>query len=64
MPKPTPTPERLLSAHDVARRLQVSISTFWRLRAADQAPPAVKIGGVLRWRPDDVEAWIADQRDA
>jgi len=44
--------------------MNVSVSTFWRLRAADEAPPALKIGGVLRWRPADVEAWLEDQRDA
>lgn len=36
----------------------VSRAHWHRLRAADKLPPAVKLGRCLRWRRDEVVAWI------
>jgi predicted DNA-binding transcriptional regulator AlpA len=36
----------------------VSRAHWHRLRAAGKAPPAVKLGGAVRWRRDEIVAWI------
>ena len=48
----------LLSAESVARMLQVSVRTLWRLRSSGKLPKPVKVGGSIRWRADDVHQWI------
>ncbi len=50
----------LLSAETVAELLGISIRTLWRLRAAGRLPRPVRLGGSVRWRPEDIQAWIAD----
>lgn len=49
----------LLSAGKLAERLGVSIRTLWRLRAAGKLPHPIRLGGSVRWRPEDIQAWIA-----
>lgn len=56
----TPTteePERLLSIREVAGRLGVGRTTAYRL-ADGGAFPVRRIGGSLRVRPEDLEAYI------
>lgn len=48
----------LLSAESVAQMLQVSVRTVWRLRSSGQLPHPVQVGGSIRWRADEVCAWI------
>ena len=48
----------LLDAHAVARLLSVSKPTLHRLASAGKLPVAVKIGGSVRWRKADLQAWI------
>ncbi len=40
----------LLSAQTLAKRLEVSVRTLWRLKSACKLPPSLKIGGSIRWR--------------
>jgi prophage regulatory protein len=49
----------LLTAEQLAATLQVSKRTLWRMRSAGQMPRPIRIGGVVRWRRDEVAAWIA-----
>jgi excisionase family DNA binding protein len=49
----------LLSAERVAELLDISIRTLWRLRAAGKLPAPIHLGGSVRWRTRDIEAWIA-----
>ena len=51
---------RLISARELAALLNVSASSVWRMRAAGQLPPAVRVGrrGV-RWRLSDIKAFIS-----
>ena len=49
----------LLSAETLAEFLQVSVRTLWRLRAERKIPTPVSVGGSVRWRTKDIEAWIA-----
>jgi predicted DNA-binding transcriptional regulator AlpA len=48
----------LLTAHEVADRLTVSVRTVWRWAGKGQLPPPIHIGGITRWRMRDIEAFI------
>ena len=50
---------RLLTLGDLAVLVQVSEKTLRRWRSEGRLPPAVEIGGVVRWRREDVDAWLA-----
>ncbi len=50
----------LISADAVARLLDVSVRSLWRLRSAGQVPQPVRLGGAVRWRLDEIKKWIAD----
>jgi predicted DNA-binding transcriptional regulator AlpA len=56
---------RLLKPSQVAERLQVS-AAWVRDHSSRKHPrlPVVRIGGLLRYHPDDVEKWIEEQRAA
>ena len=48
----------LLSDLKVAELLNVSRRTVWRLSAAGMLPAPVRIAGCVRWRYEDIRAWI------
>jgi excisionase family DNA binding protein len=50
----------LLSANHVAKMLQVSTRTLWRLLAAGKLISPIKLGRSVRWRKDELLKWIAD----
>lgn len=50
----------LLSVQDVCRMLGCSRRTVYRLKDSGQMPPSIKIGGMVRWRPDEIQSWIND----
>jgi predicted DNA-binding transcriptional regulator AlpA len=50
----------LICAEDVARLLNMSMRTIWRMRSAGDIPPPVRIGCAVRWNLDEIRAWIAD----
>ncbi len=56
-------PRPLMGGEDLATRLNISVHTLAKLRAKGVLPPAVKIGGSVRWVPEDVDAWIEAQRE-
>lgn len=53
----------LLTIDDVAARLGVRPSTVESLRRRGGFAPATKIGRNVRWRWNDVEAWLHDQKE-
>ena len=55
--------EPLLTVHDVAKRLSVSPG-FVRdhARRGYLRLPMIRVGGLLRCHPADLEAWIANLR--
>ena len=55
----------LLTPHDVARRLQVSVA-WVRDHSTRKHPrlPVVRVGGLLRYHPVDLDQWIQDRRAA
>jgi predicted DNA-binding transcriptional regulator AlpA len=49
----------LMTVADVARRRGCSVATVWRHVKAGILPPPIKLGGLTRWVPEEVEAAIA-----
>lgn len=62
MPSDTQNPcdviASLLSANGLARQLCVSRRTIARLKSAGKLPRALRIGGSVRWRSEDIAQWI------
>jgi prophage regulatory protein len=50
----------LITAADLARMMQISIQTLWRLRSAEQLPEPVRFASTVRWRLAQIKKWIAD----
>ena len=53
---------RLFSVRNLADFLDVDEKTVRRWREQGRLPEAVEIGGVVRWRPEDIGAWLEKQR--
>ena len=50
----------LIDVKEVARRLDLSERTVWRLSSAGMLPRPVVIGGKSkRWRAEEIAAWVA-----
>ncbi len=52
------TVEALLTEHDVARISGLSVATVRRWRLLVQGPRYLKIGAAVRYRPEDLFAWL------
>lgn len=53
--------EKLLTVDDLAALLNVKKRSVYVARhTRGNLPPAIKIGGLLRFRPGDVETWLAN----
>lgn len=50
--------ERLLTSAEVADMLAVSQATLSRWRGVKAGPRVVKMSGLFRYRPEDVERWV------
>jgi predicted DNA-binding transcriptional regulator AlpA len=50
----------LVDADAVARMLDISPRTVWRLLSAGKLIEPVRVGGNTRWRVDELRQWIAD----
>lgn len=50
----------LLSADQVAKLMQISIRTVWRLLSSGELIKPVRMGGNTRWRRAELEKWIED----
>lgn len=51
--------QQLYSQDDVAERLGISTRTLERYRVAGDGPRFVKMGRLVRYRADDLDAWLA-----
>ncbi len=49
----------LLTEEEVAKRLHVSLASVRRWRLERRGPQFIKVGALVRYRPDDLEAWLA-----
>lgn len=52
----------VLNAHQVARRLGLSISTLAKMRLYGTGPVYAKLGRRVVYRTEDLEDWIANNR--
>ena len=50
--------EELLNEHDVARVTGLSVASVRRWRLLRQGPRYLKIGSAVRYRADDISAWL------
>jgi len=64
IPPSTAAPDRepaaLLDVRAVAALLDCSARHVYRLADAGHMPPPVKLGALVRWRREAINAWIAD----
>ncbi|MBM4078137.1 MAG: hypothetical protein FJ278_00435 [Planctomycetes bacterium] len=49
----------LISDRELAGMLGCSRALIWRLNSAGRIPLPVHVGGLTRWRVDEVRAWVA-----
>ncbi len=50
----------LLAVAGLARLLDVTEKTVRRWRDEGRLPGAVEVGGVVRWRPEDIDRWLQE----
>ena len=58
------TMDRLITARELARYLDVPVSTLYWWRHREEGPPGFRVGKHLRYRQRDVDEWIRQQLDA
>jgi len=51
----------LLNEQDVARITCLSVASVRRWRILGQGPKFLKINSAVRYRPEDLEAWLASR---
>jgi excisionase family DNA binding protein len=49
---------KLMTVRDVAHELQCSPRTVYRLADAGRMPPPVRLGSLVRWSRQAIDAWI------
>jgi excisionase family DNA binding protein len=54
------SPRAMIDVHGFADMLGVSTRHVRRLADAGKCPPAVRLGGCVRWSRATLEMWIAD----
>lgn len=59
--RPSSLPETLLNEHDVARITGLSVASVRRWRLLRQGPKYLKIGSSVRYRSQDIDAWLASR---
>lgn len=53
----------LITINQLAELLGVTASTIRNWRSQGEGPPATKVCGALRWRIEDVAAWVESRRE-
>jgi len=56
-----PMPINLLTECDVSERLHVSVASLRRWRLENRGPRFIKVGSLVRYRPEDLERWLLEQ---
>jgi excisionase family DNA binding protein len=49
-----------LTEQEVSKRLNVSVATLRRWRLEKRGPMFVKVGSLVRYRPEDLDSWVAE----
>jgi predicted DNA-binding transcriptional regulator AlpA len=50
----------LLTESQVSEKLQVSLACLRRWRLRGDGPQYIKVGPLVRYRPEDVDGWLAE----
>jgi excisionase family DNA binding protein len=53
------TADRLWTVQDLAEYLGIPVQTIYQWRTKGYGPPGRRMGKHVRFRPDDVRAWVA-----
>ncbi len=48
----------LLNVKSLAAMLSVSVRSIWKMDASGKLPEAIRFAGNVRWRKDEIMAWI------
>lgn len=51
----------LLTEQEVSRQLNVSLAALRRWRLERRGPQFIKVGSLVRYRPEELEQWLAAQ---
>jgi predicted DNA-binding transcriptional regulator AlpA len=51
----------LLTEEDVAKQLHISVASLRRWRLERRGPQFIKVGSLVRYRPEELEAWLGSQ---
>jgi len=51
--------QSFLNEQEVSKRLNVSVATLRRWRLEKRGPTFVKVGALVRYRPEDLDSWVA-----
>jgi predicted site-specific integrase-resolvase len=51
----------LMTEQDVSKRLNVSVASLRRWRLLGRGPSFLKVGSLVRYRPEDLEAWLTSR---
>jgi len=49
----------LMTEQEVSKRLNVSVASLRRWRLTKRGPAFLKVGSLVRYQPEDLEAWLA-----
>lgn len=53
--------DRLWSVKDVSRYLGVPVATLYAWRSEGRGPASRRVGKYVRYLPEDVRRWVAEQ---
>jgi excisionase family DNA binding protein len=56
--------ERLWTVEDVSEYLGIPVKTLYQWRYRGQGPSAMRVGRYIRYRADDVRAWVDSLRES
>ncbi|SPE42066.1 hypothetical protein SBA3_4910014 [Candidatus Sulfopaludibacter sp. SbA3] len=48
----------LITEDEVSKRLNVSVASLRRWRLLGRGPLFIKVGSLVRYRPEDLESWL------
>lgn len=55
---------KLMTIADVSEHLGIPVGTLYQWRVKGYGPKGRRMGKYVRYRPEDVDAWIAEQDNA
>jgi Helix-turn-helix domain len=50
---------KLMTEEEVSKALNVSIAALRRWRVEQRGPVFIKVGSLVRYRPEDLELWLS-----